>query len=567
MSDTEYFKRLIEWTKVAKPNKKELHQQKIILCKELKRKHIPTDIEIFLNTDTKDIEELRPYLTTKPARTSSGIAVMATMSMPSVCPHGACIFCPGGIGSPYGDVPMSYTGTEPSTMRGIRNDFDPYRIIFNRLQQYIILGQNPDKVDQIIMGGTFPSFPKEYQEQYVNFSFKAYNDFSREFYVNGELDLDKLKTFFELPGKMGDPTRNKNIKEKTLRLKEQNIRTLEEEQVENETTAIRCIGLTIETKPDWGRTDHALEFLRLGATRVELGVQTIYDEILQSVNRGHSDEETRECIGELRDLAFKLNFHIMPGLPTPDHSRISRERDIASMRAMFEDPAYKPDMVKIYPCMVMPGTPLEKIYNEGHFVPLNLEEAADIIVESFRYIPEWCRIMRVQRDIPTKSTTAGVGRTNLRQYVDELAKERGVVCRDIRAREVRNSVITQVPKLVTREYDAANGKEYFISSEANDKLLGFVRMRFCNRSLHDAITPKSALIRELHVYGVAVAIGEHDATRTQHKGVGKALMAEAEKIAREQNRDKIVVISGVGVRGYYRKIGYEREGPYMVKSL
>ncbi|HLP79276.1 MAG TPA: tRNA uridine(34) 5-carboxymethylaminomethyl modification radical SAM/GNAT enzyme Elp3, partial [Acidobacteriota bacterium] len=487
---------------------------------------------------------------------------------PSLCPHGACTFCPGGLGSPYGDVPMSYTGNEPSTMRGIRNEFDPYRIIFNRLEQYIILGQHPDKCDQIIMGGTFPSFPKEYQEMYCYYSFKAYNDFSTEFFdERGELKLEHFKEFFELPCPVGDKERSDRVKQRILALKEKNKKTLEEEQVQNEKAVIRCIGLTIETKPDWGFATHALEFLRLGATRVELGVQTVYDDILAATNRGHTLADTKRSIQELRDLAFKLNFHIMPGLPTPSGVRIDRDRDIASIQAMFADPAFKPDMIKVYPCMVMPGTPLEKTWKAGIFVPLSTMESADIIVEGLRSVPEWCRIMRVQRDIPTYATTAGVDKTNLRQYVDELAHKRGIVSRDIREREPRSNKIVGEPSIVVREYDAAGGREFFISYETTDVLLGFVRMRYPSTCLHSAITSDSALIRELHVYGQAVAIGQQDESAVQHKGIGKKLMAESEKIAASHSRHKMVVISGVGVREYYRKIGYVREGPYMVKKI
>ena len=566
--DAAYFTQLIAWILENKPNKKQLHNYKLVLCKAQKRKHVPTDIEVYLNAPEEQLESLKPYLTSKPIRTSSGVAIIATMSMPSLCPHGACTFCPGGLGSPYGDTPMSYTGTEPSTMRAIRNEYDPYRIIFNRLQQYLILGQHPDKCDQIIQGGTFPSFPKDYQEHYCNFSFKAYNDFSKEFFhENGELNLPHFKDFFELPCRVGNKERAERIKEKILQLKEKNVRSLEEEQVENETAVIRCIGLTIETKPDWGFAEHGDEFLRLGATRVELGVQTIYDDILASVNRGHTIAETYKSIQELRDQAFKINFHIMPGLPTPDWTRIDRQRDLDSIRAMFEDERYMPDMIKIYPCMVMPGTPLEREWKDGKYEPLGTEEAADIIAEGFRYVPEWCRVMRVQRDIPTFSTTAGVTRTNLRQYVDKLMDERGIVARDIRAREIMRDEIVGEPEVVVREFTASGGKEYFISVEADDKILGFARMRYPNKILRSEITDTSALIRELHVYGSAVPIGDDSGVKAQHKGFGKRIMERAEQIAKKDGRDKMIVISGVGVRGYYRKIGYEREGPYMVKKF
>lgn len=568
MTEENYYQELITWIAEHKPSKEKLAIHKIDLCKKHGQKKIPTDIEVLMHVPIKQLEAVKAYLITKPTRTGSGVAVVATMTAPYACPHGSCTYCPGGPNSEFGDTPKSYTGKEPSTMRGMRHDYDPYRIIFNRLEQYIVMGQNPDKVEQIIMGGTFPALPQAYQEEFTYYSFKAYNDFSDEFYKEGELQLDTFKTFFELPGKVGDESRAEKIKEKVMLLKEKNNTTnLEEEQVRNETSNIRCIGLTIETKPDWGFSKQGKEIIRLGATRVELGIQTVYDDILQAVHRGHSIEDTKKSIAELRDLGFKLNFHVMPGLPTASGERVSYEKDLASLQTIFSDEAYKPDMVKIYPCMVMPGTALKKQYDAGIFKPIETEEAANLIVEMKKIVPEWCRIMRIQRDIPTYATTAGVGSTNFRQIVHEKAQKAGVVCKCIKCREIGQDKITGTPELLVREYDASSGKEYFISMEAENKLLGFVRLRLVPRSIHEVITSKSALIRELHVYGTAVAIGEDGQEETQHKGFGKKLMAKAEEIAKEHGRNKIIVISGVGVRGYYRKIGYEREGPYMTKHL
>ncbi|MGV8171612.1 MAG: tRNA uridine(34) 5-carboxymethylaminomethyl modification radical SAM/GNAT enzyme Elp3 [Candidatus Woesearchaeota archaeon] len=563
----DFYSEIIEWIKYNMPDKLRLSKHKKDLCKKYQIKDIPTDINIYLNASSEDAKIIRSYLQTKPMRTGSGVTVIATMTKPINCPHGSCIYCPGGMDSEFGDVPKSYTGKEPSTMRGIRNEYDPYRIIFNRLEQYIVIGQNPDKVDQIIMGGTFTSFPKEYQERYIYYSFKAYNDFSRLFYKDGELDLDYFKKFFELPGSVSSNERTERIKHKVLSLKEKDIKSLEEEQRINEYSAIRCIGLTIETKPDWAKVSEGIELLDLGVTRIELGVQTVYDDILKFVNRGHGISETIKAIADLRDLGFKLNFHMMPGLPDTDGQRISKEKDIESLKMLFESPDFRPDMLKIYPCMVMPGTLLKKYYDEGKFEPLSTKEAAEIIVESYKFIPEYCRIMRIQRDIPSYATTAGVDRTNLRQYVDELAKAREIHSKDIKSREIGLEKVEGKSELITREYEANNGKEYFISIENHDKILGFARLRLPQRSIHPVITQTSALIRELHVYGQAVSIGKSDEDKTQHKGIGKILMAKAEEIAKENERDKVIVISGVGVRGYYRKLGYALEGPYMTKLL
>jgi len=568
----DFYSEIIDWIKEHRPDKEKLSKHKKDLCKKYKIKDIPTDINIYLNANPEDAKIIRTCLQTKPMRTGSGVTVIATMTKPINCPHGSCIYCPGGMDSAFGNVPKSYTGKEPSTMRGIRNDYDPYRIVFNRLEQYIVIGQSPDKVDQIIMGGTFTSFPKKYQEEYVYYSFKAYNDFSKEFYKLNidrelELDLEYFKEFFELPGDIQDDLRTERIKTKVLKLKNNDIKSLEEEHKLNESSAIRCIGLTIETKPDWAFTDQGIEMLNLGATRIELGVQTIYDEILRSVNRGHGIVDTKKSIADLRDLGFKLNFHMMPGLPDVDGHRISKEKDVESLKEIFANPEFRPDMLKIYPCMVMPGTVLYKSYEKGIFKPLGTKEAAEIIVESYEFIPEYCRIMRIQRDIPTYATTAGVEQTNLRQYVDELARIKKIYPRDIRSREIKQETIEGEPEIIVREYEASTGKEFFISMEYNNKILGFVRLRLPPRCLHPVITKTSALIRELHVYGQAVGIGKSDNSKTQHKGLGKKLMAKAEEIAKENSKDKIIVISGVGVRDYYRKLGYNLEGPYMIKNL
>ncbi|MCB9358372.1 tRNA uridine(34) 5-carboxymethylaminomethyl modification radical SAM/GNAT enzyme Elp3 [Candidatus Woesearchaeota archaeon] len=567
MSDKEYFNELIEWIKDEKPSKEKLAKYKNKLCKKYKRRLIPTDIEVYMHASSDDAKRIRKYVETKPTRTGSGVAIVATMMAPFKCPHGKCVFCPGGPGSEFGDVPQSYTGNEPSTMRAIRNDYDSYRIVFNRLEQYVVIGQNPDKVDQIIMGGTFCSVPKDYQKDFIYYSFKAYNDFSRLFYDKDGLNLDKFKEFFELPGSVLDDSRTEKIKKKILAEKVKDVKTLEEEHKINETAAIRCIGLTIETRPDEGTEDKSFELLNYGVTRVELGIQSVYDEVLKISGRGHTFADSIKSIAELRDFGFKLNLHIMPGLPGKDKHRISRERDIENFRQFFENEGIKPDMMKIYPCMVMPGTVLFDWYKKGLFIPLSTREAAEIIVEGFKFIPEYCRVMRVQRDIPTYVTSSGVDKTNLRQYVDEIAKKEKVIFRDIRAREIRQQSVKGTPEIIVREYRANDGKEFFISSEADDKLLGFVRLRIPPRKLHKVIGDNGALIRELHVYGSAVEIGDDKAEKVQHKGIGKKLMAAAEKIAIEEGREKIVIISGVGVREYYRKLGYEKEGPYMVKKV
>lgn len=571
-------------------DKEDIAKLKIRLCKTHKQKKIPTDIQILLHSTPDEVQKYRKQLQTKPNRSLSGVAPVAIMTSPWNCPHGTCTMCPGGIKSPYGDVPQSYTGKEPSTMRGIRANYDPYLMVFNRLEQYIVTGHNADKVDLIIMGGTFTARPRKYQEEFVAYAFKAMNDFSELFFTgeHGEIDLEKFKTFFELPGEVGNDERTKKIHEKLFSIKGEY--DLKKEQLRNENTTIRCIGMTIETKPDWAMLKEGNRMLEQGCTRVELGIQGVDDEQLDAIFRGHSVQDNIESIRILKDLGFKLNYHMMIGLPTLagfkeekyrhgivkkqpiPGPKISKEQDIENLKELFSNPDYGPDMLKIYPCMVMPGTELLDDFKAGRFAPVETKEAAEIIAQTMPYIEPYCRLMRVQRDIPTYQTTAGVDKTNLRQYVDAVMKEKNLISRDIRARESGRKALTQTPKveLLIQEYPASQGTEFFISYEdtANDVLYGFVRLRFPSQQLREEITPTTAIIRELHVYGSAVALGHHDdKTSSQHKGFGKKLLAKAESIAKERGYDDMIVISGIGVREYYRNLGYVNRGPYVGKEL
>lgn len=521
-------------------------------------KVIPSNINILLHAAREDIPLLKKKLLTKPVRTISGVSPIAIMTAPNRCPHGKCTFCPGGINSPWGDVPQSYTGHEPATMRGMRNNYDSYLQVMNRLEQYVLLGHTFDKIELIIMGGTFPATAKEYQEQFIIGAFQAMNVFSNLFYNEEGFDILRFKVFFELPGDIHNKERTFRIQQRLLHYKQRN--TLEEEQVKNETANIRCVALCIETKPDWGFLDHGNLMLRQGCTRVELGIESIYDDVLTHVHRGHTVADSKKSIRILRDLGLKINFHYMPGLPLTN-----RRRDIEGMRQLFSDPDYRPDMIKLYPCMVAPGTALYYQYQQGKFSPLSTEEAAERIVAFKTICPEYCRIQRIQRDVPTKYWEAGVDRTNLRQYIFERYKPH---CRCIRCREPKEKNIAwDSVRLKVTEYDASNGKEFFIAAEdtRNDIIIGFCRLRFPSQYLRSEITKDSALLRELHVYGAATAIGDDGII--QHRGWGKKLMEKAEEIAQEYGKNKMVVISGVGVREYYHKLGYKKEGMYMVKYL
>ncbi len=540
-------------------DKLELDNLKVRIAKKHNLGKIPKYSEILYSLDKEEFCKLN-WIVNKPSRTISGVAPISIMSKPSNCPSQAkCIFCPGGIRSPFGDTPKSYTGNEPASRRSARNNFDPYLQVINRIEQYLINNHVPEKVDLIIQGGTFTAYSHEYQEQFVGYALKAMNDFS-SIYLSNDLDIEKFKEFFMLPSDIRDQARVTSINNKLLNIK--GSVDLEEEKKKNETARIRCIGLTIETRPDYGLLAHGNHMLKLGTTRVEVGVQSVYEDVLLNVKRGHTVKDTIKSIAILKDLGYKINAHYMLGLPGS-----SKEMDLAGLKELFSSQDYRPDMMKIYPCLVMKGTELYDTWKEGNYTELNTEDAARIIAEFKKEVPEYCRIMRIQRDIPTNFTEAGVDRTNLRQYVQLLMSQLGYKCRCIRCREAGRAAKIENIDIHTKQYEASSSKEFFISIDdvENDVLLGFCRMRFPSQLLRKEITNSTAIIRELHVYGQMAELGKEG--NIQHRGLGSRLLKEAESIALANGKDKMLIISGVGVREYYKKFGYELEGPYMSKRL
>ncbi len=561
MDKEKFFKELVnEIIKQKLTNIDEVLKLRREFCRQYNPKKLPSLIQIFLHATPAQMKKLK-FLTTKPTRTISGVAPIAIMTSPTKCPHGQCSMCPGGPDSFFGEIPQSYTGTEPATMRGLRNDFDPYLQVFNRLEQYVVLNQNFEKVELIIMGGTFPARDIEYQDEFVKFAFKALNDFGKMFYKNNEIDFNKFKKFFELPADINSKERTKKIKQKILKLKK--YCELEKEQKRNEKAKVRCVGLTIETRPDHATLKEGNQMLRLGCTRVELGVQSVYPEVLKKIDRGHRVSDTIKSLEILKDLGFKINAHYMLGLP-----KTTLKKDLAGLKKLFSNQSFRPDMLKIYPCLVMPGTELEKLFHAKKFKPLLTKNAVKILGEFKRFVPKYVRIMRVQRDIPTKKIIKGVDKTNLRQDVFEYIKTKNIICNCIRCREAgRNKKLGNI-KIKVEKYQASNGTEYFISAEdeKNNIILGFCRLRYPFRYLRKEIGKRTALIRELHVYGTAAGLTKKG--NVQHKGLGKKLMQKAEEIAKKDKKDKIVVISGIGVREYYiKKLNYKHDGLYVSKKI
>lgn len=492
----------IESGKIA--TRKELAKRKRQLSRGTKQ-NLPDNAKILKLAHGKTRERVRKLLQIKPTRTVSGVAVIAVMSKPGKCPHGKCSYCPH-----VENVPESYTGKEPAARRGIANKFSPYKQVQNRLDQLYVTGHLPEKVELIIMGGTFPAYPKKYQETFVKECLRGMNDFP------------KAKSY------------------KT---------TLKEAQKKNEKAKVRCIGMTFETRPDFIDADL---MLKLGGTRVELGVQTVYDEIYKKVKRGHTIATVKEATKVLKDSGFKVLYHMMLGLPGS-----SPKKDIAAFKEIFSNPDFMPDMLKIYPCLVIPGSEVYDDWKAGKYEPYNEATAMKTIKEIKKFCPEWVRIMRIERDIPGTEIAAGIKSTNLRQLLGKTD------CKCIRCREIGHllakGVKIQKPiTLNTITYPASAGKEIFLQFiDKNKTLIGFLRLRLNNT--------KTAFVRELHVYGEQIPIGKQGSV--QHKGYGKKLLKEAEKIAKKSQKTKISVISGIGVREYYKKLGYKFDGSYMSKFL
>ena len=474
------------------------------------------------------LERVTPILVKKPSRTLSGVAVVSVMTSPHSCPHGRCVFCPGGEQEEI-PTPQSYTGKEPAAMRGAQHGFDPFKQVKARVGQLSRIGHTTDKVDMIIMGGTMPARDPHYQENFVKGCFDG---------LNGSISGSLI-----------------------------------EAQQRNETAVHRCIGLTYETRPDWCGENEIDTMLRLSVTRVELGVQTVFDEPLRKSCRGHTVKDSIESTRLLKDAGLKVNYHIMPGIPGS-----TREMDLESARRIFEQEEFKPDMIKIYPTLVIAGTELYDRFRSGEYTPLSTQDAAELVADIKELTPPWVRIQRVQRDIPSPLVEGGVKNSNLRQLANEILTRRGRSCRCIRCREIGHKLRSddEPPgeeniEIVRREYDASQGREIFLSFEETDRdiLVGFLRLRIPSGSTHRSEeTEKSAMVRELKVFGSMVPLGESSGDKWQHRGFGGRLLAEGERIAKdEMGRDRILITSGVGVREYYRKSGYSLNGPYMEKCL
>ncbi|KAI6796677.1 Elongator complex protein [Hortaea werneckii] len=475
-----------------------------------------------------------PKLIAKPIRSASGIAVVAVMCKPHRCPHIAytgniCVYCPGGPDSDFEYSTQSYTGYEPTSMRAIRARYDPFEQARGRVDQIRNMGHSVDKVEYIIMGGTFMSLATKYREEFISQLHNALSGYQTN-------DVD-------------------------------------EAVAAGEQSNTKCVGITIETRPDYCLPPHLTDMLRYGCTRLEVGVQSLYEDVARDTNRGHTVAAVAETFSMAKDAGFKVVSHMMPDLPN-----VGLERDLFQFQEYFENPAFRTDGLKIYPTLVIRGTGLYELWRTGRYQNYTPNTLIDIVARILALIPPWTRIYRVQRDIPMPLVTSGVENGNLRELAIARMKDFGTSCRDVRTREVgvnevKNKIRPNQVELVRRDYVANGGWETFLAYEdpKQDLLIALLRLRKCSEKYTyrpELVGQPSSLVRELHVYGSAVPIHERVKGKSQHQGYGTLLMEEAERIARDEHGSKkIAVISGVGVRGYYRRLGYWLDGPYMSKWL
>lgn len=502
--------------------------------KHYKLKSQPRLTDIISAIPDQHKKYLLPKLKAKPVRTASGIAVVAVMCKPHRCPHIAytgniCVYCPGGPDSDFEYSTQSYTGYEPTSMRAIRARYDPYEQARGRIEQLRQLGHTVDKVEYIIMGGTFMSLPQEYREGFISNLHNALSGHTTE-----------------------------NV----------------EEAVEfSQQSQTKCVGITIETRPDYCTETHLSDMLKYGCTRLEIGVQSVYEDVARDTNRGHTVKAVCETFCYAKDAGYKVVSHMMPDLPN-----VGMERDLDQFREYFENPAFRTDGLKLYPTLVIRGTGLYELWKNGLYKSYNANGLIDLVARILALVPPWTRIYRVQRDIPMPLVTSGVENGNLRELALARMKDFGTTCRDVRTREVGIQEVKykghpEQVELIRRDYTANGGWETFLSYEdpKQDILIGLLRLRLCSERTTfrpELKSQRTSLVRELHVYGSVVPIHNRDPRKFQHQGFGTLLMEEAERIAREEHAsEKISVISGVGVRNYYAKLGYSLDGPYMSKML
>ncbi|MGB5161998.1 MAG: tRNA uridine(34) 5-carboxymethylaminomethyl modification radical SAM/GNAT enzyme Elp3 [Thermoanaerobaculia bacterium] len=498
----------------------------------------------------------------KPVRTLSGVAPVTVLTKPHPCP-GKCIFCPSDV-----RMPKSYLSDEPGAQRAAQYQFDPFNQSLSRLLTYHNTGHNVDKAEVIVLGGTWSSYPEAYRIWFVKRCFDALNAFSPEtptpYVTRPKTAFDFRDMNVEVDGRSMTRSYNSIVAgaldclEPTVSpLEEADWGALELAQKRNESAVARSVGLVVETRPDNLHLEEVLRTRRLGATKVQIGYQSLSDRVLALNRRGHDVADIRRATKLLRQAGFKIHAHWMPNLlgSTP-------ELDVEDFERLFDDPDFRPDELKIYPCSLVESAELMGYYERREWLPYSQSELTWVLTECLRRTPEYCRITRVIRDIPGTDIVTGNKVTNLRQVAEEEIRLRGLESRDIRAREIRHRSVDPSRLTLRRlDYDTGLGREVFLQFVTpEDRIAAFLRLSLPARQIQIPEIESSAMIREVHVYGHLAAIGQRQGARSQHLGLGRRLIRRARKIATEKNYRNLAVISAVGTRPYYRRLGFS-DGP------
>ncbi len=538
--------------------------------------------------DAAVIERLR----LKPMRTASGVTPVTVLTKPFPCP-GECIFCPNDV-----RMPKSYLSDEPGAQRAEQNSFDPYLQTYTRLATYHNTGHPTDKIEVIILGGTWSFYPETYQIWFVKRIFDALHDFGKGIDRRREVEDALLNTSQLHPqhntidvmidGAQMQQTYNQAVqsayKDEMFRSRElareiaigtrersplDEYATWDElgaAHLENESAACRCVGLVVETRPDHISAEEVLRIRRLGATKVQIGFQSLNDDVLRKNRRGHTVAATRHAVKLLRAAGFKIHAHWMPNLYGS-----SPEMDVADYHKLFDDPDFRPDELKVYPCSLIESAELMKHYQDGTWQPYTHDELLYVLTECFKLTPEYCRLTRVIRDIPSTDIVVGNQLTNFRQIVEDELKKHNEHSSDIRAREVRfRGVVSEELLLDELTYASSRGEEMFLQYITPDRsIAGFLRLALPNRDeaqLTDELQD-AAIVREVHVYGQSLGIGEASTGRAQHGGLGTKLLERAAEIAVQRGYQRLAVISAIGTREYYRKRGFQDGALYQAREL
>ena len=464
----------------------------------------------------KESPRLEKMLGAKPVRTWSGVAPVTVILKPNGC-SGDCVYCPNQPG-----VPKSYLDDEPAVLRARKLDYNPFVQMKYRLEVFEKMGHSAQKVELIILGGTFSDYQKKYRKEFIRRCFEAAN---------------------------GRPAES-----------------LAKAQRQNEQAIHRIVGLTVETRPDSITLEELLFLRELGVTRVEIGVQSVYQDILKKINRPHGIKEVKQATYLLRQLGFKICYHLMPGLPGSMPAK-----DKKMFEVVFSKPEFKPDYLKIYPCVVIENTKLFNWWQAGEYQPVMDAELVELLAQVKQKLPRWVRINRLGRDIPLGNIEAGFRYSHLRQLVAKRMTELDWRCQCLRCREIRQDKF-RAKKISLRKmvYSVTGGLEVFLEQvDDRDRLLAFLRLFLPSSSGTSSlrVLAGAAIVRELHTVGPALKIGSKDKNISQHQGLGKNLLEKAERVAAEHGFKKLAVIAGVGVRGYYRRQRYRLIQTYMVKKL